>query len=307
MKKHFDLDMVPDMTGKVCIVTGSNTGIGKTCALVLAKNGAHVIVASRTPSRGLAAVEEIKSETGNDQVEFLQLDLMCLKSVTQFVEAYKARNLPIHLLMNNGGIMANPFTLSDDGIESQFATNHLGHFYLTTQLLPIIEKSAPSRIVNVTSNGHRFIQCYGLKLDDLNDESKYSPFFAYGRSKAANILFTRELTQRLEERGIQNVYVNTNHPGFVDSELQRYSSAFMKMVLKKLILVSTSEGSITQMYLGTSPEVEEKNIKGQYYIPFGVEKAPHYESTSQANQKLLWDFSEALLKEKIANYAGAGI
>ncbi|CAO3678968.1 unnamed protein product [Umbelopsis vinacea] len=260
--------MIPDMTGKVCIVTGSNTGIGKTCALELAKHGAHVIVASRTPSKGLAAVEEIRSETGNDNVEYLQLDLMSLASVTRFIEAYKAKNLPIHLLINNAGIMANPYTLSDDGIESQFATNH---------------------------------------ANSLNDESKYSPFFAYGRSKAANILFTRELTQRLEAQGIRNIYVNTNHPGFVDSELQRYTSPFIQMMLKKLILVSTSEGAITQLYLGTSPEVEQNNIKGKYYIPFGAEKAPQQESTSQENQTLLWDFSEALLKEKVPNYLGAGI
>ncbi|KAI8576456.1 hypothetical protein K450DRAFT_295543 [Umbelopsis ramanniana AG] len=307
MKKHFDLDMIPDMSGKVCIVTGSNTGIGKACAMELASKGAHVIVASRNSSKGQEAVNEIKAKTGNDLIEYLQLDLLSLASVTKFIEEIKAKNLPIHVLINNAGIMANPFTLSEDGIESQFATNHVGHFYLTTQLLPIIKQSAPSRIINVSSNGHRFIHCYGLQLPELNDEKKYSPFFAYGRSKAANILFTRELNQRLEAEGITNVYVNANHPGFVDSDLQRNTSAIVKSILRKLILISSKDGAITQLYLATSPEVERHAIKGKYYIPFGMEKDPHQESSSQENQTALWDYTEALLKEKIPNYPGAGI
>ncbi|KAM3582416.1 hypothetical protein VKS41_005061 [Umbelopsis sp. WA50703] len=252
----------------------------------LAHHGAHVIVASRTPSRAIAAVKEIQEATGNARVEFIQLDLASTDSITQFVEEFKAKNLPIHLLMNNAGV---------------------GHFYLTTQLLPIIEASAPSRIVNVSSNGHRFIQCRGLKLEDLNDKKKYSPFFAYGRSKAANILFTRELSRRLEAKGVQSVYVNVNHPGVVDSELARYSSPIVQKFLKTFVLISTRDGSITQLYLATSPEVEEKDIKGKYYIPYGVEKQPEQESASESNQTLLWDFTENLLKNIIPNYAGAGI
>ncbi|KAI9281349.1 hypothetical protein BC943DRAFT_344255 [Umbelopsis sp. AD052] len=307
MTKHFDLDMIPDMSGKVCIVTGSNTGIGKACAMELASKGAHVIVASRNSSKGQEAVNEIKAETGNELIEYLQLDLMSLASVTKFIEEFKAKNLPIHVLLNNAGIMANPFTLSEDGIESQFATNHVGHFYLTTQLLPIIKKSAPSRIINVSSNGHRFIFCCGLRLQEMNDEKSYSPFGAYGRSKAANILFTRELDQRLEAEGISNVYVNANHPGFVDTELAKNSSAILQTILRKLVLISTKDGAITQLYLATSPEVERNAIKGKYYIPFGMEKAPQQESRSQENQTALWNYTEALLKEKIPNYPGAGI
>jgi hypothetical protein len=106
---------------------------------------------------------------------------------------------------------------------------------------------------------------------------------------------------------LQNVYVNANHPGFVDSDLQRKSSAVVKTILKKLVLISTKDGAITQLYLATSGEVEEQNIKGKYYIPFGMQKEPLIECCTQENQTLLWDFSEAILKEKIPNYPGAGI
>ena len=147
MGKHFTFEKIPDMTGKVCIVTGGNTGvsltlcqknhtqirlicllqpkIGKICGLELAKKNAHVIITSRTPSKGLAAVEESKQKPENDNVEFLQLDLLSLASVTNFLSEFKAKNLPLHLLLNNAGIPGDSFSLSEDGIESHFATNHV--------------------------------------------------------------------------------------------------------------------------------------------------------------------------------------
>lgn len=199
----------------------------------LAKKNAHVIIASRTPSKGQAAVDEIKAETKNEKVEFMQLDLLTLASVTNFVNEFKAKNLQLHLLLNNAGVMSCPFALSEDGYESQFATNHvssehkrekrdvtgtvilntfycnyliksqLAPFYLTTQLLPILEQSQPSRIVNVSSMAHKAIYFHGLSLDKLNDKSKYNENIAYGRSKTCNILFTRELSDRLEKKGVK--------------------------------------------------------------------------------------------------------
>jgi NAD(P)-dependent dehydrogenase (short-subunit alcohol dehydrogenase family) len=201
--------------------------------LELAKKNAHVIIASRTPSKGQAAVDEIKAETKNEKVEFMQLDLLTLASVTNFVNEFKAKNLQLHLLLNNAGVMSCPFALSEDGYESQFATNHvssehkrekrdvtgtvilntfycnyliksqLAPFYLTTQLLPILEQSQPSRIVNVSSMAHKAIYFHGLSLDKLNDKSKYNEHIAYGRSKTCNILFTRELSDRLEKKGVK--------------------------------------------------------------------------------------------------------
>ncbi|KAH8548928.1 hypothetical protein BGW37DRAFT_504359 [Umbelopsis sp. PMI_123] len=307
MGKNFTLDQVPDMTGKVCIVTGGNTGIGKICALELAKKNAHVIVAARTSSKALVVVDEIKAETKNEKVEFIQLDLLSLASVCKFIAEFKAKNLPLHLLLNNAGVMACPYGLSKDGYETQFATNHLAHFYLTTQLLPILEQNQPSRVVNVSSAAHKIIYFHGLSLDKLNDESKYSANIAYGRSKACNILFTRELSQRLQEKGIKTLYVNSNHPGMVRTELMRHTHNPILRAIVQPGSVSPEEGAITQMYLATSPEVEEKGIHGKYYVPYAVESSPSGHASSQANQTELWDFTEKILYEKVPGYAGAGI
>ncbi|KAH8551821.1 hypothetical protein BGW37DRAFT_455754 [Umbelopsis sp. PMI_123] len=306
MGKHFTLDKIPDMTGKVCIVTGGNTGIGKVCVLELAKKNAHVIVASRTPSKALAVIEEIKAETKNEKVEFIQLDLLSLASVTKFVSEFKAKNLPLHLLLNNAGVMACPFALSEDGYESQFATNHLAHFYLTTQLLPVLEQSQPSRIVNVSSMAHKNTIFRGFTLDNLNDESKYSPNLNYALTKTANILFSRELSQRLEKKGVKSVYVNSNHPGIVRTELVRHNGPVANFFIRAMSM-NAEDGAITQMYLATSPEVEQKDIRGQYYIPYASPSKPLSFATSQENQTTLWDFTEKILYEKVPGYAGAGI
>ncbi|KAH8551820.1 hypothetical protein BGW37DRAFT_557057 [Umbelopsis sp. PMI_123] len=285
MGKHFTLDKIPDMTGKVCIVTGGNTGIGKVCVLELAKKNAHVIVASRTPSKALAAIEEIKAETKNEKVEFIQLDLLSLASVTKFINEFKAKNLPLHLLLNNAG---------------------LAHFYLTTQLLPVLEQSQPSRVVNVSSSAHQMAYFSGFNLDNLNDESKYSPALNYALTKTANILFSRELAQRLEKKGVKNVYVNSNHPGVVKTELTRYNGPLLTFLVRS-VSMNTEDGAITQMYLATSPEVEQRDIRGQYYVPYASPSKPFSHATSQKNQTKLWDFTEKILYEKVPGYAGAGI
>ncbi|RUS27630.1 hypothetical protein BC938DRAFT_482972 [Jimgerdemannia flammicorona] len=347
MGQSFSIEDVPDMNDKVCIITGANTGVeltsasngdliiffllaivnssqpGKECATVLAKKGAHVFLACRTASKTNSVIAEIKSMTGNDKVEFLELDLLSLTSVASCAETFKARKLPLHLLLNNAGVMACPFSLSADGLESQFATNHVGHFLLTTQLLPILEASAPSRIVEVSSSGHN-INCGGLGLEDLNDPNKYNAWFAYGRSKLANILFVRELAKRLEAKGVKNVYVNANHPGAVGTDLHRHAEAtvlkFVADFFTKVVHVSPEVGALPQMYLATSPEVEEKDIRGQYYVSRGdfilaffknVPSAkPGRTSCAARDDKLaqeLWEWTVNTLKEKVPGYSGPTI
>lgn len=305
MTRNFELGAIPDMTGKVAIVTGANTGIGRICAQELAKKGAHVFLACRTESKAMPVIEEIKKTSGNEKVEFLALDLLSLKSVKQAADDFKSRNLPLHLLLNNAGVMACPFSTSVDGIESQFATNHVAHFYLTTLLLPVLESSAPSRIVNVSSIGHNFSPSK-LKLNELNDEAKYGRWRAYGRSKLSNILFTVELSRRLEERGVKNVYVNSNHPGSINTDLMRHTLEFAKPLLS-LFFLSPEDGAVTQMYLATSPEVEEKDIRAKYYIPFAVPKVPSLDARDPELAKELWRFTENLLKEKVSGYQEAVI
>ncbi|CAI2163422.1 15681_t:CDS:2 [Funneliformis geosporum] len=210
-KKHFIIENIPDLTGKVAIVTGGNTGIGYITARELSRKNAHVFIASRNKERGEGAVEKIKKETGNNQVEYLYLDLNNLKNVKKSAESFLSKDLPLHILINNAGIMATPWTLTEDGIQDQF-----GLFTMT--LLAKIEASAPSRIVNVSSLAHNHAPAAGIEFDKINQEGAQSSWEHYGISKLANILFTESLSKRLEGK---EVYVNSIHPGFVHTELSR--------------------------------------------------------------------------------------
>lgn len=249
----------------------------------------------------MAAIEEIKTETGNDKLEFIQLDLLNLASVKKFTEQFKARHDQLHILMNNAGVMMCPFGLSKDGIETQFATNHVAHFYLTTLLLPIIERSGPSRIINVSSGAHR-MPFNELDLENISNPDKYNKYIHYAKSKTCNILFTRELTKRLEAKGVNNVYVNCNHPGVIGTDLYRHIGMWMSVFFTK-----PEDGALTQLYLATSPEIEEKQIKGQYYVPIAVFDKPRGVAASEDEPAKLWEFTENLLKEKVPKYEPSNI
>ncbi|KAI9272775.1 hypothetical protein BDA99DRAFT_533611 [Phascolomyces articulosus] len=308
--KHFEFSDIPDLSDKVAIITGSNTGIGKVCALEMARKNCQVIIASRSEDKGQAAVADIKSITGNDKVEFIKLDLLSLQSVQAFAEEFKSKHNSLHILFNNAGVMMCPYGLSEDGLETQFATNHVAHYFLTIQLLPLLIKSGPSRIVNVSSFGHNFTSISTPDLKKINDEKEYGSFANYSYSKAFNILFTLELTKRLEAKGIKNVYVNSNHPGMVRSELTRHSvskDSLMGSFLHNQVAISTEKGALTQLYLATSTEVESKNIKGKYYVPYAKPGCPNGYSKSEKNAATLWDFTENILKEKVPGYQGASI
>ncbi|ORY94995.1 hypothetical protein BCR43DRAFT_476935 [Syncephalastrum racemosum] len=305
--KSYSFNKIPDLSGKLAVITGSNTGIGKVCALEMARKNCHVVIASRTESKGLAAVDEIKQVTGNDKVEFMQLNLLSLQSVKRFAEAFKAKHDRLDILMNNAGVMMCPFGLSEDGLETQFGTNHIAHYYLTILLLPVIEKTPKARIVNVSSAGHAFSMLSGIDYDTINEEKGYSKVFQYGKSKAANILFTRELSRRLEEKGV-DVYVNCNHPGVVRSELTRHiinQKSILESIYDAAMTITTEDGALAQLYLATSPEVESKKIKGQYYVPYGKPGWTVPFVKSEKNAKDLWDYSEKILKEKVPGYDGA--
>ncbi|KAI8368384.1 hypothetical protein EDC96DRAFT_607352 [Choanephora cucurbitarum] len=307
-KRNFSFEQIPDMTGKVAIITGSNTGIGKVSALEMAKKGCAVVLACRNEEKTMKVVDQIKSETGNDKVEFIKLDLLRLSSVKEFADNFMAKYDHLNILMNNAGVMLCPFGLSEDGIEIQFATNHVAHHYLTMLLLPLLEKSQPSRIVTVSSMGHR-VPFSSLDLESISDPKKYNKIVHYGKSKTANILFTRELSKRLEAKGAKNVYVNCNHPGVVRTELYRhlggvqgfFTSAF------NLLMTSPEDGALTQLYLATSPEVEQKDVKGSYYVPFADQAKPYGVAASENAPSELWEFTEKLLKEKAPGYQGAPI
>lgn len=208
--------------GKVVIITGANSGIGKETAIDLAKRGGKVYIACRNQQRGEDALKEIKEESGSVNVFFLQLDLSSLESIRQFSKKFHEMETQLHILINNAGVMACPRALTKDGFEMQIGTNHMGHFLLTNLLLDLLKQSSPSRIVNVSSLFH----WYGrINREDLNSEKSYWKWIAYGQSKLANILFTRELSKKLEGSGVT---ANVLHPGAVRTGLTRDIGWFSK-------------------------------------------------------------------------------
>ncbi|KAI8137397.1 hypothetical protein BJV82DRAFT_646919 [Fennellomyces sp. T-0311] len=245
--------------------------IGKICAIEMARRNCRVTIAGRSPDKE-AAVADIKKIAGNDKVEFLKLNLLSLASVQAFAEDFISKNGELHILLNNTGVMMCPYELSEDGPETHFATNHVSHFYLTMLLLSLLEKSTSSCIINVTSKLHMLTSVKALNVEKL---------FHYCLTK--------------EAKGIKNVYVNVAHPGIVRSDLLRHAlekETLVKRYSEDLISISTKDGARTSLYLATSPEVESKDIRGEYYVPFGKAGCPNPYSSSDKNAARLW----ALLK-----------
>ena len=213
--RYKSFEDLPDLNGKVILVTGANVGLGKGAVLHMAKKDATVVMACRSEKKCAAAAEDIKAAYGKAKLVPMVVDLSSLKSVKAFCEAFLAKFDRLDSLMLNAGIMHPPFTLTEDGLESQFAVNHLAHFYMTKLLLPLVKASAPATIVSVSSNGHFGTYSEGVKLnvESLNDEGSYNSIAAYGQSKLCNVLFAQELHKRLRQDGVDNVFVNSLNPG----------------------------------------------------------------------------------------------
>jgi NAD(P)-dependent dehydrogenase (short-subunit alcohol dehydrogenase family) len=265
-----------------------------------------VVVAARNKAKGLSAVKEIQDSikgTANSAVEFIQLDLASLNSVEHFVKIFKAKQLPLHMLINNAGVMACPFSLTADGIETQFGVNHVGHFYLTKLLLDLLVKSAPSRVINLSSAASFIPEFFGGSKVDFEDvhkenERKYDPWLEYGRSKLANVLFTNELAERMADK---QVFVNCLHPGGVATELSRHvaepastmSSVFQSVV--EPLLLKPLGGALTSLYVATHPDIEKKNIRSQYFVPIALNHPQAKMAGNLTLQKQLWEVSEKLV------------
>jgi len=246
-----------DQKGKVAIVTGPTAGIGLETSAVLASIGIHVILAGRNRDKLEVAARAVESRSVDAKVTALQLDLSSQKSIRTFVEEFSRLKLPLHYLINNAGIMATPYSRTAEGYESQFGTNHLGHFLLTNLLLPKLQACAPTptRIITVAS-----LACNSHKITDQTDpvqfnldEKNYDPFGAYGNSKLANVLHMYELARRLHGT---NVTCFAVHPGVVASELGR-SSCLLRCVLSSPCAKSVSQGAATSVYLTVTPGVEQ--------------------------------------------------
>ncbi|XP_062133076.1 retinol dehydrogenase 14-like isoform X2 [Drosophila sulfurigaster albostrigata] len=285
-----------DETGKVVIVTGSNTGIGKETVLELARRGATVYMACRDKSRAEQARLEVIRETKNQNIFFRELDLASLDSVRKFVDEFKKEQSKLDILINNAGIMLCPHMLTKEGFEMQLGVNHMGHFLLTNLLLDLLKKSLPSRIVNVSALAH----VNGtINFDDLNSEKSYSPRKAYGQSKLANILFTRELAKRLEGT---NVTVNALHPGVVETELSRHVKIFNNPIFRFLvsplvwlIFKTAKNGAQTTLYAALDPDLN--GVTGLYFSDCKPKEVSA--AAKDANSaKRLWEESEKWTKAK---------
>ncbi|XP_034969671.1 retinol dehydrogenase 12 [Zootoca vivipara] len=275
------------LDGKVAVVTGANTGIGKETAEELARRGGRVILACRDVAKGEAAAHEIITKTGNQQVIVKKLDLCDSKSIRAFAEDFLKEEKKLHILINNAGVMMVPYSKTADGFEMHIGVNHLGHFLLTFLLLDRLKESAPARIVNVASLLHAF---WWINFENLQGEKYYNGFLAYCQSKLANVLFTRELARKLQGTGVT---VNALHPGVVSTELGRYSytSGFFK-VMFGFMFKTPQEGAQTSVYCAVAEELE--SVSGVYFSdckPAWV--AP--QACNKKTAKKLWQVSCELM------------
>ncbi len=279
------------MTGKVVLITGATSGIGRVTALALAQMGATVVVHGRSQEKAEYTVSLIKEETGSTTVDFLLADLASLDEIRQMAETFRQRYDRLDVLVNNAGAVFLKRQKSTDGFEMTFAVNHLAYFLLTNLLLDLLvqtgEQQGEARIVSVSSDAH-----YGTKIDfnELQSESLYSGWIAYGQSKLENILFTYELARRLQGT---NVTANVLHPGFVATCFSM-NNPLMRPLMKlaSLFAISPEEGAQTSIYLASSDEV--KGVSGKYFYKCKPRKSSST-SRDEETQRHLWEVSEELV------------
>ncbi len=273
-----------DLAGRVCLVTGANTGIGEVTARELARRGAHVFLACRSEKKTVPVVAAIRANTGNDRVEFIALDLGNMDAIRRSAADFLGRGLPLHLLVNNAGI-AGQRGITSDGFELAFGVNHLGHFLLTTLLLDKLRESAPARVVTVSSQSH-----YRAKTIDLDAVQQTTASLTgmpeYSVSKLANVLFSAELASRLA--GTQ-VTTYSLHPGMIASDIWRPVFWPLRSVIK-LFMTSPEDGAMTSLYCATLPQVAEQT--GLYYDNCR-QKPPSAAGQSATFAQELWQKSEA--------------
>lgn len=279
--------MIP-MQGKLCLITGGTNGIGESAALQLARMGTTVVIVGRAAEKTSRVVQEIRAATGSNTVDSLLADLSSQEQVRRLANEFKSKYSRLDVLLNNAGAIFMQRQLTVDGFEMNFATNHLAYFLLTNLLLDTIKASAPARIINVASDAHASGK---IEFDNLNGERSYSAG-AYGNSKLANILFTKELARRLQGTGVT---VNAVHPGFVATGLAKNNGKVMSALISMFVPLmarSPAKGAETLVYLGSSPEVE--GITGKYfYDSHEIATAPQATDMEVAGK--LWDISAEMV------------
>jgi len=297
-----------DLTGKVAVVTGASGGLGEETARALVAHGAHVVLAARDPAKAKAAMERIRASTGRDELEIETLELASLASVRACARRVLDRHAALHLLINNAGVMACPLQRTAEGFELQLASNHIGHFLLTGLLLPALRRGAPSRVVALSSIGHRVCP---VDLEDLHFERRpYNPWVAYGQSKTANILFAVEFDRRFGREGVRGYAV---HPGAIPTDLNRHLSSEELAAVEahtpggQLIRKSVAAGAATTVYAASAPELDGRG--GVYLEDCHLAEVDDSKGSNQGVKsyaldvdvaRALWAASEAMVGERFS-------
>jgi NAD(P)-dependent dehydrogenase (short-subunit alcohol dehydrogenase family) len=294
----WDVEDIPDQTGRVAVVTGANSGLGFVTTRELARAGARVVQACRNLEKGHAALDQIRAAVPEAQVQLEELDLASLASVRGFAERFKATHDGLDLLINNAGVMGTPRRRTADGFELQFGTNHLGHFALTTALLEEMEGREDARVVTLSSTAHKMGR---INFDNLNGDRHYFRWNAYGQSKLANLLFALELDRRLRAAG-STVKSLAAHPGYAATNLQSAGPPlFDRLVMvasNALIAQSDEMGALPILYAATQPGLEG----GTYVGPDSFHEQRGHPTIVQPNGRArdpetarrLWEVSERL-------------
>ena len=290
-QKKWTEENIPDLKGKIAIVTGSSSGIGFETAKQLANKNATVIIAVRNLKKGKDALDKILAQNKNADLRIMEIDLSDLESIKKFATKFKSEFNKLYFLINNAGVMIPPYSKTRDGFELQFGTNHLGHFALTGLLIDIIKNTPGSRIVNVSSSAHR----YGnINFDDLTwEKRKYKAWRAYGDSKIANLYFTYHLAEKLKESGVK---VTAAHPGWTATDLQRHSGLFE--FLNPFFAMKQDQGALPTLRAAT----DEKANSGDFFGPDGWKEWRGYPIKVESNKlsydrniaSKLWDVSQEL-------------
>ncbi|MGZ3458522.1 MAG: SDR family oxidoreductase [Archangium sp.] len=276
------------MQGKVCLITGATSGIGLESARALASQGATVVLSGRDRGRGEAALAEVRRTVPDAKLDLMLADLTSLASVRKLAEDFQRKHSRLDVLLNNAGLIIDRRKVTPDGFEATLATNHLAHFLLTHLLMDVLKSSGAARVVNVSSDAHRWGSVDFL--EDLQAERGYSGMRVYGNSKLANILFTRSLARRLQGTKLT---ANSLHPGVVRTGFGLNSEGFFKHLVKLAapFMLSAEGGARTSVYLASSPEVE--GVSGKYFAKRKVARESKDARDAAAAEKL-WQKSAEL-------------
>lgn len=272
------------MQGKRILITGGNSGIGKVAACELARMGAEIIIAGRASEKTERALKDIRDKSGSDRVTAMTLDLASLQSVRNFTDEFKSKYDSLHVLVNNAGIFPTKKRMTTDGFEMQFGVNHLAHFLLTLRLLDLLKASCPARVVTVSSMMHKNAS---IDFDSFTGDAKYNSQKAYGQSKLANVLFARELADRLDGSSVTS---NSLHPGGVKTDIMRDLPWVLRIIVG-WIFVSPEKGAQTTIKLASDESLEE--VSGHYYDQERLAKASPL-AKDKALRSRLWQTSEQL-------------